>query len=470
MMLVADGGRPEQGEKLGYIVDEMYHKIYHRTLTFQMRYTKMEKKKYYLINGKSNSPVVKTIEQNGVVFSIHENGYITSNYPSIFVSSLVKSKLDLTCINVSNYTFKFYSNNYYKAEEDGFKFNVGWINQNPDELYKASVALQLYRKDLLPLNKLKRYTVIHITNLYSSYRLNQMIKFVIIPIAKEFSDLNPLEDAYGNDLSPIWDDQHHYWDESPVDVYINKDYFRLVNNSYRCSKFIEWHLVDELPKATTKYSGIVVGNVNGKSIYQYDHSLTNVGETDNCITINGWSIKGNEDYASSNITKINYYGKPLVEPKTLEQSLYDGEKWLKSFCLPSSYKYSNKDLIDIFTYSISNEYTVLESCYETTYKILGAVKYLKSIGYSGTLRVLIKEPNTGLPDAYLEDLGFDTTTSVANELYQLGVTSKIITISGTYITHHHDGWDLVYHDVYDDYYDYVDIDIEPLGFVEIDVK
>lgn len=392
----------------------------------------MEKKKYYLINGTSNSPVVKTIEQDGVVFSIHENGYITSNYPSIFVSSLVKSKLDLTRINVSNYTFKFYSSNYYRAEEDGFTFNVGWINQNPDELYKAGNALQLYRKDLLPLNKLKRYTVIHITNLYSSYRLNQMIKYIIIPIAKEFSDLVERKD------SPVWADAFHSWNVSPVDVYINKDYFRLVNNSYRCSKFIEWHLVDELPKATTKYSGIVVGNVNGKSIYQYDRSLTNVGTTDNCITINGWSIKGNEDYASSKITRVNYYGYPLVEPKTLEQSLYDGEKWLKSFCIPSQCKYSNKDLVDIFKYSISNKDTVLESCYETTYKLLGAAKYLKSIGYHGAVRVLIKEPNTGLPDTYLEDLGFDTTTSVANELRQLGINPRITT--------------------------------EPLGFVEIDVE
>ena len=392
-------------------------------------------KKYLFVNGNSNSAVIRTIYNNNVQFDVHENGTITCNYPQVYVSSFtqVANKLvdDTHNINVAMYSFKKDTKGYYIGHEDGFTFNVGWINPNADDLVNANISLQLYRKNLISRDKLQRYNVIRIKNLYSQYDINNYIKYTIIPIAKVFSFLIVDEDMK---YTPIWDDPHMRWDVNPVVVYISKYQFQFVNDYYRTSKFIEWVLTDDTPKATPKYSGIVTNIINGKNIYQYDKCLTGTKIIDNHLTINGWTLVPDGKYASKEIDKVNWY-KPVKMPTTIEESLYDGKKWLRSICLPEHNDYTNKELLEIFKYSISTEDTVLECCYETTFRILGAIKYLKELGYIGDMYINIQPKNTELPDIIdpiAKQEVFDTRDTVIADLIQLGIDNIQIVDDGFY--------------------------------------
>lgn len=384
-------------------------------------------KKLMLINGSSSSPVTKEVTDGYTVLYVHENGTITANYSSIYAASFAKLatqiKDDDTDININQYTFKMTYKGYYMGNDDDWMFNVGWSHAHPDDLAKASRDLSLYRKNLISFDKLRKYNVIHITNLYSQFDINRLIKFVIIPMAKEFSDLVELEDSLP------YEDPISYWDVSPVVVHISKYQFRLVNNYYRTIKFIEWVITDDVPKAVCNYSGIVTGIFNGKRTYQYDRKLTNVSidDTDN-LTVNGWVIKADNKYASNSITKVNYQ-KEVIMPKSLDESLYDGKKWLASFCLPNHCDYTNKQLLEIYKYSVSTEDTVLEGCYDMTYRIIGAIRYLRDLGYEGYMFVNIQPKNTELPDIIdpiAKQEVFDTRDTVLVDLVQLGVETKII--------------------------------------------
>lgn len=388
-------------------------------------------KKLVLINGVSNSPVVKQVTDGYTVVYVHENGTITANYSSIYATSFAKLSTQIkdedTVININHYEFKMTYKGYYIGNEDDWMFNVGWTHTRPDDLAKASRDLALYKKNLIPFNALRKYNVINITNLYSQFDINRLIKFVIIPLAKEFSDLVDLEELSKKQRAQYsglpYEDPKYWWDISPVTVKISKYQFKLVNNYYRTSKFIEWVLTDTEPKAVCSYSGIVTGIFNDKRTYQYDKHLTNVAVDNEQLTLNGWIIKADGSYASNEITKVNYYTEVKM-PKTLDESLYDGKQWLSSSCLPRHSDYTNKQLLEIFKYSISTEDTVLECCYETTFRILGAIRYLKDLGYTGDMYINIQPKNTELPDIVdpiAKQKVFDTRDDVIGDLYKLGV-------------------------------------------------
>lgn len=426
-------------------------------------------KKLMLINGSSSSPVTKEVTDGYTVLYVHENGTITANYSSIYAASFAKLatqiKDDDTDININQYTFKMTYKGYYIGNDDDWMFNVGWSHAHPDDLAKASRDLSLYRKNLIPFDKLRKYNVIHITNLYSQFDINRLIKFVVIPMAKEFSDLVELEDSLP------YEDPISYWDVSPIVVHISKYQFKLVNNYYRTTKFIEWVITDDVPKAVCNYSGIVTGIFNGKRTYAYDRKLTNVSvdDTDN-LTVNGWVIKADNKYASNSITKVNYQ-KAVVMPKSLDESLYDGKKWLESYCLPEHCDYTNKQLLEIFKYSVSTEDTVLEGCYDMTYRIIGAARYLKDLGYEGYMFINIQPKNTELPDIIdpiAKQEVFDNRNDIIYDLLELGITPTAEDGELKYTITQNELKQLVFTDQYNNEYD--EYDVELYGLITIEVK